>query len=142
MPQPRGGQGKHSSGHGPGVGRLLRPATSGVDVRPATSGVDVTARPSGLGPETGVTGAAMRAGRGRDGGPSVGPRLRGGYGRRAVVARAGVGPGHRLGRYPARSRCRLRQATTAPARPGRAMQASAIRKAGDVGVEARAPATT
>jgi hypothetical protein len=38
--------------------------------------------------------------------------------------------------------CRLRHATTAPTRAGAAMQAIAIRKAGDVGAEARAPATT
>src|SRR5690606_41969047 len=40
-----------------------------------------------------------------------------------------------------RSCRRLRHATAAPTSPGTAMQASAIRKAGDVGVEARAPAT-
>ncbi len=54
-------------------------------------------------------------------------------------------PGSRLTpwtRQSPRRWWRLRQATTAPPRAGRAMQAIAIRKTGDVGLEARAPATT
>lgn len=44
--------------------------------------------------------------------------------------------------YGRRRWWRLRQATAAPTSAGRAMQNIAIRKAGEVGEEARAPATT
>jgi hypothetical protein len=55
----------------------------------------------------------------------------------ATARRSAPGPGHRP-----RSRCRLRQASSAPPTAGTTMNAIAIRNAGEVGVAARAPATT